>query len=237
VQAKAWHLLGSRLFNEDSGDLGPLPPGGYHPGRSQVTPYSVPIQYTSLHPLRRGNRGAPPGIHTVMELAEADEEVGRTEGGRLAELYVRHADDARRLAYVLTGDHALAEDLVQEAFVRLAGRFLDLRDRDAFPGYLRKTVVNLARMQFRRRRVERAFLDRQRREPPGEAVLPDLDTYQHMKQALLGLPARQRAAIVLRFYEDQSESQIADILGCRPGTVKSLLARGLKALREPMRGD
>jgi RNA polymerase sigma-70 factor (sigma-E family) len=228
-------LLGSRLFNEDSGDLGPLPPGGYHPGRSQVTPYSVLFQYTSLLP--RGNRKAPPGIHTVMELSEVEEEVGRTEGGRLAELYVRHADDARRLAYVLTGDHALAEDLVQEAFVRLAGRFLDLRDRDAFPGYLRKTVVNLARMHYRRRRVERAFLDRERREPPGEVGLPDVDAYQHLKQALLQLPARQRAAIVLRYYEDQSESQIADILGCRPGTVKSLLARGLEALREPMRGD
>jgi RNA polymerase sigma-70 factor (sigma-E family) len=171
-----------------------------------------------------------------METAEADE-VRHADGGRLADLYLRHGDDALRLAYLLTGDRPLAEDLVQEAFVRLAGRFVDLRNPGAFPAYLRRTIVNLARMHFRRRRVERAFLDRERREPSAEVGLPDVDTYQVMKQALLGLTERQRTAIVLRYYEDQSEAQIADILGCRPGTVKSLLARGLETLRGAMRGD
>jgi RNA polymerase sigma-70 factor (sigma-E family) len=169
-----------------------------------------------------------------MDTAEAE---GARDRGRLAELYLRHGDEAVRLAYLLTGDRTLAEDLVQEAFVKLAGRFLDLRDPDAFPAYLRKTVVNLTRMHHRRRRLERAYLDRQRREPRPGGADPDVETRHHMKEVLLQLTPRQRAAVVLRFYEDLSEAQIAEILGCRPGTVKSLLARGLEALRGAMRGE
>jgi RNA polymerase sigma-70 factor (sigma-E family) len=154
-----------------------------------------------------------------------------TRARRLADLYLRYSGDAIRLAYLLTGDRALSEDLVQDAFVKLAGRFADLRDPTRFEPYLRKTVVNLARMHFRRGRVERAYLDRAAREPTHHAELPDISAYEQMKQALLALPYRQRAAIVLRYYEDLSDSQIADVLRCRPGTVKSLLSRGIAALR------
>jgi RNA polymerase sigma-70 factor (sigma-E family) len=152
-------------------------------------------------------------------------------GGRLAELYVSYGSRAVRLAYLLTGDRSLAEDLVQDAFVKLAGRFADLRDPGAFEPYLRKTVVNLAKMHFRRRRLERAFLERERRQPHLPATLPDVAAHERLKAALVALPHRQRAALVLRYYEDLSEAQIADILRCRPGTVKSLLSRGVAALR------
>src|SRR5438128_7013337 len=81
------------------------------------------------------------------------------EESRLGELYLRHADAAVRLAYLLTGDRALAEDLVQDAFVRLAGRLVHLRDPGAFDAYLRRTVVNLSQSYFRRKRVERAFME------------------------------------------------------------------------------
>lgn len=157
--------------------------------------------------------------------------------GRLAELYLAYSDGAVRLAYLLTGDRSLAEDLVQDAFVKLAGHFADLRDPGAFEAYLRKTLVNLARMHFRRRRVERAYLAREGREPRSHAVLPDVATYDEMKRALLSLPYRQRAALVLRYYEDLSEAQIAEILRCRPGTVKSLLSRGAAGLRAHVGGD
>jgi RNA polymerase sigma-70 factor (sigma-E family) len=160
-----------------------------------------------------------------------------TEGGRLGRLYERHAPAAVRLAYLLTGDRALAEDLVQEAFVKLVGRFADLRDPGAFEAYLRRTVVNLARMHSRRLRRERAYLDRELQLPPVASTQPDVATHQDMREALLALPERQRAAVVLRFYEDLSELQIADVLKCRPGTVKSLLARGKQGLRRQMRGD
>ncbi|HEX5951155.1 MAG TPA: sigma-70 family RNA polymerase sigma factor, partial [Actinomycetota bacterium] len=76
--------------------------------------------------------------------------------GSLAELYVRHGPAAQRLAFLLTGDRAQAEDLVQEAFVRVVGRFGHLRVPDAFAAYLRRTIVNLHTSQLRRRRLERA---------------------------------------------------------------------------------
>jgi RNA polymerase sigma-70 factor (sigma-E family) len=150
--------------------------------------------------------------------------------GRLGELYLRYADDATRLAYLLTGDRALAEDLVQDAFVRLAGRLAHLRDEGAFEAYLRRTVVNLSRSYYRRRKVERAYLERTRTRPEASTG-PDVAEREALWLALARLPARQRAALVLRFYEDLSERQVAEVLRCPAGTVKSLVSRGLRALR------
>jgi RNA polymerase sigma-70 factor (sigma-E family) len=153
-------------------------------------------------------------------------------GGRLAELYRLHADGALRLAYLLTGDRALAQDLVQDAFVKLAGRLAHLRDRNAFPAYLRTTVVNLARMQFRRKRRERASLARQAGLRPPEPMERDFAETEALRMQLLRLTERQRAAVVLRFYEDLSDSQTARILGCAPGTVRSLVSRAMETLRQ-----
>jgi len=153
----------------------------------------------------------------------------RLEGGRLAELYARHSRDAIKLAYLLTGDRALAEDLAQDAFVRLAGRFLDLRDPRGFESYLRRTIVNLSRMHFRHQKVERTHLDSTSKAEPSE---PDLGTRELLRDALFKLPERQRSALVLRFYLDLSEAQTAELLKCRAGTVKSLVSRGLETLRK-----
>jgi RNA polymerase sigma-70 factor (sigma-E family) len=166
-------------------------------------------------------------------------EVERDEGarGRLAELYAQHAPEAARLAYLITGDRALAEDLVQEAFVRMFGRFRDLRNPDAFGPYLRTTVVNLSRSHFRHAKVERAYVEREGSAPrPG--VVPDLGAREEMWQALLRLPERQRTAVVLRYYEDLSEAETADAMRCPLGTVKSLVSRGIGRLRDEMtRGE
>jgi RNA polymerase sigma-70 factor (sigma-E family) len=160
----------------------------------------------------------------------------RIEGSVLEELYLRHAPDAVRLAYLLTGNRSLAEDLVQEAFVRVTGKLLHLRNPGDFHAYLRLSVVNLARSHGRHRSVERRYLERSA-DPRAQVVIdPDPADRDAMRAALLELPVRQRSAIVLRYYEDLSESQIADVLRCRPGTVKSLLSRGLERLR-PMIGD
>ena len=152
--------------------------------------------------------------------------------GRLAELYRLHADGALRLAYLLTGDAALAQDIVQDAFVKLAGRLAHLRHRDAFQAYLRRTVVNLARMQFRKRRRERASLERHAGlRAPGPAERDPVES-EALRASLLRLSDRQRAAVVLRFYEDLSDSQTAEILGCAPGTVRSLVSRAMQTLRQ-----
>lgn len=161
--------------------------------------------------------------------------VGEPARGRLEDLYERHASSAFRLAYLLTGDRQLAEDLVQEAFLRTFGRFRDLRNPSAFGGYLRTAVVNLARSHFRRRKVERAYLERKRAHPEDHG--PAIGTQHEMWEALQALPARQRAALVLRYYEDLTEAQVADVLRCAKGTVKSLTSRGLERLRKEVIPD
>jgi RNA polymerase sigma-70 factor (sigma-E family) len=155
----------------------------------------------------------------------------RVEGGRLGELYAVHAAAAIRLAYLLTGDRGLAEDLVQEAFVRIAGRLGHLRDPAAFQAYLRRTVINLSRMHFRKRNTERAYLEREANLRPPEWPQRDVAVSEAMRTALLRLPERQRAAIVLRFYEDLSDSATGAILRCPTGTVRSLVSRGMETLR------
>jgi RNA polymerase sigma-70 factor (sigma-E family) len=156
-------------------------------------------------------------------------------GSRLEELYRAHAPDALRLAYLLTGDRLLAEDLTQDAFVRVFGRFRDLRNRDAFWWYLRRTIVNLSRSHFRRRRVERAWLERQH---PHEAHIdPDVDERERLRAALLTLRPEQRAAIVLRYFEDLSEADTAQALGVAVGTVKSMVSRGMERLRKELDED
>jgi DNA-directed RNA polymerase specialized sigma24 family protein len=83
---------------------------------------------------------------------------GSATGDKLEALYLHHGPEALRLAYLLTGDRELAEDLTQEAFVRVARRLTGLRNADSFHWYLRRTVVNLANSHLRRRRVERAHM-------------------------------------------------------------------------------
>jgi RNA polymerase sigma-70 factor (sigma-E family) len=153
--------------------------------------------------------------------------------GGLADLYRRHAPAARSLAYLLTGDRGQAEDLAQEAFVRLAGRFRHLRNPDAFPAYLRRTVVNLHTSQLRRRRLERAWLEREGREPVGSNE-PDVAAREDLWHQLLALPPRQRAALVLRYYEDLSEAETAEVLRCSVAAAKSLTQRAMESLRGRM---
>jgi RNA polymerase sigma-70 factor (sigma-E family) len=151
--------------------------------------------------------------------------------GRLGLLYQQHAAEAGRLAYLLTGDSELARDLVQEAFLRMFGRFHELRNPDAFHWYLKKTIVNLARSHFRRQQVERVYVESRQ---GGLPVEPDVDARRDLWTALLGLSAQQRAALVLRFYEDLTEVRTAEVLDCPVGTVKSLVSRGLARLREEL---
>lgn len=155
---------------------------------------------------------------------------------RLGLAYEEHASQLARLAFLLTGDAALAEDLVHEAFARALARFAHLRRPESLRAYLQRTVVNLAGNHFRRGRNERAFLARAGSITPAATTDPDVELREHLWSALRQLPHRQRAALVLRFYEDLSERDTARLLGCRAGTVKSLVHRGLMAMREEIGG-
>jgi len=158
--------------------------------------------------------------------------------GPLAELYGQHSASAYRLAFLLTGDVELAEDLVQDAFVRLIGRFADLRSPASFDAYLRRTIVNLSYGVFRHRRVERAHLAQMRwtaiRSTNG---FPDVEGRDELWTQLQRIAPRQRAALVLRYYDDLSEQQAADVLGCSVRTVKSLVTRGMQAMRAQQEGE
>jgi RNA polymerase sigma-70 factor (sigma-E family) len=168
------------------------------------------------------------GMRALDAPVEAAE---RAEGGRLGELFAQHAAAATRLGYLLTGDRAIAEDLVQEAFVRIAGRLGHLRDPSAFQAYLRSTVINLSRMHHRKQKTERTYLEREANLRPPEGPERDVAVSEAMRAALLRLPERQRTAIVLRFYEDLTDTATAEILRCPTGTVRSLVSRGMETLR------
>ena len=156
-------------------------------------------------------------------------------GDRLGALYARHGPDALRLAYLLTGDRELSEDLVQEAFIKVAGRLTSLRNADSFRWYLRKTVVNLANSYLRHRRVERAYAKGLISSTAGAGVSsPDMATKQVVREAIARLPVRQRAVVVLRYYEDLTDQQIASVLGWPLGSVKSSLYRAAATLREQL---
>jgi RNA polymerase sigma-70 factor (sigma-E family) len=156
--------------------------------------------------------------------------------GRAADLYQQHAADAVQLAYLLTGNEHVAEDLVQDAFVRLFGKFQDLRRPEAFAFYLRRTVVNLSRDHFRRMQRERALLRRQRSpEITDTDQLTRVDTHDELLHALQALPPRQRAAVVLRFCEGLSEQEAADVLQTSVRALNSLVSRGLTTLRRQVR--
>jgi len=149
----------------------------------------------------------------------------------LAELYVRHAPGALRLAYLLTAQREQAEDLVQDAFAKLAGRFVHLRKREAFEGYLRRMIVNQFLSHLRRKRVEREYLRREGAARAAGGADPDLGQRDELWNALQRLPERQRAALVLRYYEDLTEHDSAEVLRCSQAALKSLVARGMETLR------
>lgn len=148
-------------------------------------------------------------------------------GPDLEVLYRAEQPGLVRLATLLVRDQAVAEELVQEAFLRAHGRLAGV-DR---PGaYLRTTLVNLCRSHGRHVQVvARTALPT----PSATAPPPAIPTELHpLWLALDALPERQRHAIVLRFYLDLDDDEIGRLLEARPGTVRSLISRGLAALKE-----
>jgi RNA polymerase sigma-70 factor (sigma-E family) len=146
-----------------------------------------------------------------------------------------HVDDLLRTAYLIVWDEAEAEDLVQECLWKVARRWPRIRRMEQPRAYARRILVNLALDGARGRARRRSELETgSTTDPIAVDPLSTFDTRAELLQALGQLPARQRAVIVLRYFNDLSEAQVAEILGCSPGTVKSSASRGLARLREAL---
>lgn len=144
------------------------------------------------------------------------------------DVYARLRPAMLRLAHLLTGSLDLAEDVVQDAFVACSRHWDAVDVPDA---YVRRAVTNQASSALRRLGRDRDKADRFGRRATVTLDIPELD---ETWAVLRCLPDRQRIAIVLRFYDDRSDAEIAEVLGCRTSTVRSSIHRGLARVRKEM---
>jgi RNA polymerase sigma-70 factor (sigma-E family) len=154
----------------------------------------------------------------------------------VAALYRAEYRSLVRMATMLVGDPATAEEVVQDCFVGMHSAFWRLRDMDKALNYLRRSVVNRARSVMRRRVVAGRYLPRPGPDMPSaeQGALARIER-SAVFSALRTLPVRQREAIVLRFYLDLSEDQVAGLMKISRGAVKAHTARGKAALRGLLR--
>jgi RNA polymerase sigma-70 factor (sigma-E family) len=153
---------------------------------------------------------------------------GELDEERFRSAYERFYRPLVRMSALIVGDRSTAEDIVQDVFVRGAIRIGQL-DPDAVMPYLRRSVANACRNRSRHLGVEQRVHPRLVEVAPGvSTVTEDRD---EMWNAITRLPFRQRACLVLRYYEDLSEREAATVLGCSVGTVKSQTSRALRSLR------
>lgn len=180
-----------------------------------------------------------------MALREAPADLPRDPDQAITELYAAHWHRLVRLAWLMLHDQLAAEDAVQDAFVATHRSWSSIRETGRAVGYLQTAVVNACRSVQRHNVV----VDRQNARDAGAADVPgrgSLDSAEtqamyaaerdSMVAALRALPPRQREVLVLRYYSDLSEAQIAAALEISPGSVKAHAHRGLTTLRHAM-GD
>ncbi|GAA2077615.1 hypothetical protein GCM10009801_33830 [Streptomyces albiaxialis] len=218
--------------------LGAAPHAAVMPLTAADTPRVITRPFRLLRRPRPHPRPAPPP--PVREPRAAREPRGAREaresrrGGRqsLADLYEARRLDMVRLAVFLVDDRHTAEDVVQDAFAAVCRRHgAALDDLQDAASYLHTAVVNAARSVLRRRRTARAYI------PPHEGHGAPVDErlllaeeHRQVLDALMKLTWRQREVLVLRYWSDMTEAQIAETLGLSRGTVKSTASRALDAL-------
>jgi RNA polymerase sigma-70 factor (sigma-E family) len=179
-------------------------------------------------------RDVAPGLITSRLDGETIDSREWTADEAVTRLFAAHYRGLVRIAALLLHDRAVAEEIVQDAYVALHEHWRRIRESDKALAYLRTTVVNRSRSALRRR----AVAERHAAAEPPPSTVPSAESgalglieHREMIDTLRRLPARQREALVLRYYVDLSEADIADAMGVSRGAVKSHLARGMAALR------
>ncbi|WP_243772955.1 RNA polymerase sigma factor [Actinomadura barringtoniae] len=153
----------------------------------------------------------------------------------LTELYREHQVGLIRMAVLLVGDEATAEDVVQDVFLRMQDKLPTLDDDGKLLAYVRAAVLNGCRMSLRRRK--RMWRQVEPHQPPvwsAESAAILSEDRREVMRALQRLPRRQREALVLRYYLDFSDAEVSQVMGIRPGTVRSTMTRALAALAREM---
>src|SRR5947209_11594693 len=163
-----------------------------------------------------------------MANLRAGPDAGDDTVGDVSGLFRARYPEMVRLAGLLGADDP--EDIAQEAFARLIRKHGSLRDPDAALAYVRSTVCNLTRNRHRHLRVVRLRTPSARPAESSEQIAILNEDHREVLGALAALPARRREAIVLRYWLDLSEREIAAAMGISPGTVKSNVSRGMAAL-------
>ncbi|MFD8818913.1 SigE family RNA polymerase sigma factor [Streptomyces sp. NPDC059627] len=220
---------------------------------AEVLELSAPLGATALRPPRAGQRprmpGAAGGMPVIAPMPAArptripsqrdgSEETATAAGttvDHLTETYRAHYRSLLGLAALLLDDTASCEDVVQEAFIRVHSARKRVRDPEKTLAYLRQTVVNLSRSALRRRILGLKLLSK----PMPDAASAEEGAYDQLERrdlikAMKGLQRRQREVLVLRYFADMTEAQVAETLGISLGSVKAYGSRGIAALRVAM---
>ncbi|MGE7436493.1 MULTISPECIES: SigE family RNA polymerase sigma factor [Kitasatospora] len=178
------------------------------------------------------------GLLADSRMGAAAEDAAGASVDHLTETYQAHYRSLLRLAALLLDDLSTCEDVVQEAFIRVHAARRRVREPEKTLAYLRQTVVNLSRSTLRRRILGLRLLPK----PMPDMASAEEGAYDalerdQLKTALRGLQRRQREVLVLRYYADMTEAQVADVLGISLGSVKAYGSRGLAALRVLMEAE
>ncbi|MFJ7592772.1 SigE family RNA polymerase sigma factor [Streptomyces sp. NPDC097617] len=204
----------------------PVPPAG---------PSEAPVR--TVVPIRGGLVPAPRDSAEADGAAKSEtaEVVAGTTVDHLTATYQAHYRSLLGLAALLLDDTASCEDVVQEAFIRVHSARNRVRDREKTLAYLRQTVVNLSRSALRRRILGLKLLSK----PMPDMASAEEGAYDQLERddlikSMRGLQRRQREVLVLRYFADMTEAQVAETLGISLGSVKAYGSRGIAALRVAM---
>ncbi|GEC06353.1 RNA polymerase sigma factor [Streptomyces spinoverrucosus] len=219
---------------------------------AEVLDFPAVARGTALRPPRRPVRtrmpGAPGGMPVIAPMPAArparipsprdgadDVVAAGTTVDHLTETYRTHYRSLLGLAALLLDDTASCEDVVQEAFIRVHSARKRVRDPEKTLAYLRQTVVNLSRSALRRRILGLKLLSK----PMPDMASAEEGAYDQLERdslikAMKGLQRRQREVLVLRYFADMTEAQVAETLGISLGSVKAYGSRGIAALRIAM---
>lgn len=209
---------------------------------------TTPVRGAAVRPVRKPRTRAPGGMPVIAPMPTprttrlpsqregADEQMAAgTTVDHLTETYRAHYRSLLGLAALLLDDTASCEDVVQEAFIRVHSARNRVRDPDKTLAYLRQTVVNLSRSALRRRILGLKLLSK----PMPDMASAEEGAYDQLERdalikAMRGLQRRQREVLVLRYFADMTEAQVAETLGISLGSVKAYGSRGIAALRVAM---